>query len=107
MDEMTTLTTGPRRPRRGARAVAIVAAVAVGAGGTAAVMSALDSGGTTIVRQVTVGGSASNASSAPLSVNGIYKKAYKGVVEVSVSSQTSSNLGAPQSQQALGTGFVT
>jgi S1-C subfamily serine protease len=106
MDEMTTLTTNPKRPRRGARVAAIAAAVALGAGGAAAVMTAVGSGGTTIVRQVTVGSTASNASSAPLSVNGIYKKTYKGVVEVSVTSQSSSNFGAPQSQQALGSGFV-
>jgi putative serine protease PepD len=106
MDEMTTLTTGPKRPRRGTRVAALAAAVALGAGGAAAVLTAVDPGGTTIVRQVTVGGSASNASSAPLSVNGIYRKTYKGVVEVSVTSQTSSSFGAPQSQQALGSGFV-
>jgi hypothetical protein len=74
MDEMTTLTTGPKRPRRGTRVAAIAAAVALGAGGAAAVLTAVDPGGTTIVRQVTVGSSASNASSAPLSVNGIYTK---------------------------------
>jgi putative serine protease PepD len=106
MDELTTLTTGPKRPRRGTRVAALAAAVALGAGGAAAVLTAVDPGGTTIVRQVTVGGSASNASSAPLSVNGIYRKTYKGVVEVSVTSQTSSSFGAPQSQQALGSGFV-
>jgi putative serine protease PepD len=106
MDELTTQTESTKRPRRATRVAALGAALAIGAGGTAAVMTALDSGGTTVVRQVTVGSSASNASSAPLSVNGIYRKTYKGVVEVSVTSQSGSGFGVPQTQQGLGSGFV-
>ncbi len=95
-----------RTPSRAA-VVALLAALGVGAGAAVAVFTAVDSGGTTtVVRQVTVGDSASNASSAPLSVNQIYKRAYRGVVEVAVTSESSNGLGAPQAQQGLGSGFV-
>jgi S1-C subfamily serine protease len=90
-----------------AAAAAVLAALGVGAGAAAAVLTAVDAGGTTtVVRQVTVGAGASDASSAPLSVNQIYKRAYKGVVEVTVTSQSSDGFGAPQAQQGLGSGFV-
>jgi putative serine protease PepD len=90
-----------------AAAAAVLAALGVGAGAAAAVLTAVDAGGTTtVVRQVTVGAGASDASSAPLSVNQIYKGAYKGVVEVTVTSQSSDGFGAPQAQQGLGSGFV-
>ena len=96
-----------KRTSSRAAVAAILAALGVGAGGAAAVFTAADLGGTTtVVRQVTVGESASNASSAPLSVNQIYKRAYKGVVEVTVTSQSSDGFGAPQAQQGLGSGFV-
>jgi S1-C subfamily serine protease len=86
-------------------AAALLAALGLGAGGTAAVLTAVDSDGTTVVRQVTVG-EASNASSAPLSVNAVYRKTNKGVVEVTVTSTAGSGFGVPQQQQGLGSGFV-
>jgi putative serine protease PepD len=52
----------------------------------------------TVVRQVTVDNSQPTSSATPLSVNEIYRRAYKGVVEITVSTD-----GA---QQAQGSGFV-
>jgi S1-C subfamily serine protease len=98
-----------RSPRRTAVAAsaALLAALGVGAGAVVAVLTAVDSGGTTtVVRQVAVGDSASEASSAPLSVNGIYRRAYRSVVELTVTSQSGSGFGVPQTQQGLGSGFV-
>ena len=88
---------------------ALVAVAAIGAGGGAATYAALSPGdGTTVVRQVTVAGSEPAASSSePLSVSEIYDRSYKSVVEISVSSTSSDGpLGEPQTQSALGSGFV-
>ncbi len=88
---------------------ALVAVAAIGAGGGAATYAALSPGdGTTVVRQVTVSGSEPAASSSePLSVSEIYDRSYKSVVEISVSSTSSDGpLGEPQTQSALGSGFV-
>ena len=88
---------------------ALVAVAAIGAGGGAATYAALSPGdGTTVVRQVTVAGSQPAASSSePLSVSEIYDRSYKSVVEISVSSTSSDGpLGEPQTQSALGSGFV-
>lgn len=88
---------------------ALVAVAAIGAGGGAATYAALSPGdGTTVVRQVTVAGSEPAASSGePLSVSEIYDQSYKSVVEISVSSTSSDGpLGEPQTQSALGSGFV-
>ena len=84
-------------------AVAVVAAAGVGAGG-AATYAALSSDGT-VVRQVTVESSEPAASTNGLSVNEIYRRTHKGVVELTVSASAPSPLGG-QSQQALGSGFV-
>ena len=88
---------------------ALVAVAAIGAGGGAATYAALSPGdGTTVVRQVTVAGSQPAASSSEsLSVSEIYDRSYKSVVEISVSSTSSDGpLGEPQTQSALGSGFV-
>jgi putative serine protease PepD len=85
-----------------------VAAACIGAGGGAGLYAALSSSGTTtVVRQVTVAG-AQPAASTSLSVGDIYQRAHKGVVEITVTSANSapSGFGGPQSQQALGSGFV-
>ena len=71
-------------------AVAIVAAGLV-AGGGAAVYAALSPSGTkTVVRQVTVRDSQPAATTQALSVNEIYRRTYKGAVEITVTSQGSS-----------------
>src|SRR5439155_14722413 len=63
----------------------------------------------TVVRQVTVGNSQPTASTSALSINQIYRRAYEGVVEITVTSSSgSSNLpfGDSPTQQAQGSGWV-
>ena len=90
-------------------AASVLAAGAV-AGGGAAVYAALSPGGTkTVVRQVTVHDSQPAAQTEPLSVNAIYRRAYKGVVEITVSSRgsgTSPFPGGGSAQRSQGSGFV-
>jgi putative serine protease PepD len=85
----------------------VAGALALGLGvGGAATYSALTSDGTqTVVRQVTVADSEPAASGTALSVNEIYQRAHKGVVEITVSSGGSGALGE-QPNRALGSGFV-
>jgi putative serine protease PepD len=86
---------------------AVVAGALIGAGGGAATYAALSSGNTkTVVRQVPVGDSQPAASTSGLSVNAIYKRSYRGVVEVKVNSQTTDPFGGNQKQSAEGSGFV-
>jgi S1-C subfamily serine protease len=95
-----------RRPRIVPLAAALVAAAGIGAGG-AATYAALSSDGTrTVVRQVTVGDSESAASPSPLSVNQIYRRAHRAVVEITVTAQGAEGpFGGPQAQ-GQGSGFV-
>jgi putative serine protease PepD len=82
-----------------------IAALCIGVGGGAAIGSVLTSDGTkTVVRQVTVAGG-QPAANAALTVGQVYQRTYKGVVEITVSSQ-GSGFGGPQAQQAQGSGFV-
>ena len=86
-------------------AVALVAAAGLGA----VTYAALSSNPTkTVVRQVTVTNAQPAANASTLSVNEIYTKAYKGVVEITVTTGSSSTFpfGDSQSQQAEGSGFV-
>jgi putative serine protease PepD len=95
------------RPTRTLSLVAaLVAAVGIGAGG-AATYAALDDDGTrTVVREVPVASSEPAASPTPLSVNEIYRRAYKGVVEITATAGGSeSPFGGPQAQ-GQGSGFV-
>jgi putative serine protease PepD len=96
---------------RSRRILPFVAALVVAAGGAgAAVYAALSPGRTqTVVRQVTVRDSQPAAKAETLSVNAIYRNAYKGVVEITVTSQSSSPGtfgGGSQTQKAQGSGFV-
>jgi putative serine protease PepD len=86
---------------------ALVAGACIGAGGGAATYAALSSGDTkTVVRQTTVGDGRS-ASTDALSVNTIYERARKSVVEITVSGQAGDfPLGRPPAQQGQGSGFV-
>ena len=73
-----------RRPHRIIIA-SLLAAACLGAGGGAVAFSTLHDGTKTVVKQVTVHeGQPVASSSAPLSVNEIYRKAYRGVVEITV-----------------------
>jgi len=97
-----------RLPRTSALAV-VPAALALGAGGGAAVYAAVTSGDTkTVVRQVTVQDSSPAASTSSLSVSEIYRRTYKGVVEITVTSSGAgpSPFGDSQTQRAQGSGFV-
>jgi putative serine protease PepD len=85
---------------------AVVAGACIGVGGGAATYLALKSGddSKTVVRQVTVSDSQPASNQSALSVNEIYQRARKGVVEITVT-QGSNGLGGP-SGKAQGTGWV-
>ena len=85
----------PRRPSTPIIA-SLVAAACLGAGGGAVAYSAL-SDGNTVVRQVTVQNAEPTASASAMSVNSIYRRAYRGVVEITVRTDSGS---------AEGSGFV-
>jgi S1-C subfamily serine protease len=86
---------------------AVAAAVVVGAAGGVAAYSTWGSKTNTVVRQVTVDNSSPAASTSSLTVGQIYRRAYKGVVELTVSStETDSPFQGPQTQRAQGSGFV-
>jgi len=97
-----------RRPGRlPILASALVAALAVGAGAGAIVYSAVSSPNTkTVVRQVPVANSEPTANSSALTVGEIYRRAYKGVVEITVTSSSSSSPLGGEDQRAQGSGFV-
>jgi putative serine protease PepD len=84
-------------------AAGLVAVAGVGAGG-AATYAALSSDDT-VVRQVTVEDSEPAAASDASSINEIYQRANRGVVEVTVSGSAETPLGE-QRRQGLGSGFV-
>src|SRR5215210_1734894 len=98
-----------RRPTSSLSLVAaLVAGAFIGVGGGAATYAALSSGNTkTVVRQVTVADSQPAANATGLSVNSIYDRTHKGVVEITVSGRTEpSPFGGSERQQAQGSGFV-
>ena len=99
----------PRRSRPTIIVASLLAAACLGAGGGAVAYATLhDSGSNTIVRQVTVQ-QADTASSSPLSVNQIYRDAYRGVVEITVTEAGSASPvpgAGPGPQQAQGSGWV-
>src|SRR3954470_7049057 len=74
----------PRRSRPTLIVASLLAAACLGAGGGAVAYATLHDGGTdTVVKQVTVQ-QADTASASPLSVNEIYRRAYRGVAEITV-----------------------
>jgi putative serine protease PepD len=87
--------------------VALLAVLAIGAGGGALAAGAFTST-KTVVRQVTVADAQPASASSALSVNEIYRRTYKGVVQITVNSSQSSPfpLGGSQTQTAEGSGFV-
>jgi S1-C subfamily serine protease len=85
---------------------ALAAALAVGAGGGVAAYATWGSNTKTVVRQVTVDSSTPASSTSSLSVGEIYRRAYKGVVELTVSWTQDSPFGESRTQRAQGSGFV-
>src|SRR5436189_1658643 len=99
----------PRRPTRIALiASALVATLGLGVGAGALSYAALtDHGAKTVIRQVPVGNGQVAASKSSLTVGEIYRRSYKGVVEITVSSPSNPDLfGGSQTQVAQGSGFV-
>jgi putative serine protease PepD len=97
-----------KRPRALTAAAALTGAALVGAGGGAATYAAFSSSSAkTVVRQVTVASSQPTAAGSSLSVSQVYQQAYKGVVEITVTSTGAANpFGESETQQAQGSGFV-
>ena len=99
----------PRRSRPTIIVASLLAAACLGAGGGAVAYSQFhDNGSSTVVKQVTVE-QADQASAAPLSVNQIYRRAYRGVVEITVTEPATSSTpfgGSGGTQQAQGSGWV-
>ena len=98
----------PRRPRQTTIVASLLAAACLGAGGGAVAYATLsDNGTTTVTKQVTVQ-QADQASVSPLSVNQIYRRAYRGVVEITVTEAgTATPFGGGGGQaQAQGSGWV-
>ena len=92
------------------RTLALAAALLAAGGGGAALVEAFHSGGTktTVVREVTVTGSQPAATTSGLTVGEVYRRVQAGVVEITVTTGSSSPFpgGGSQSQQAQGSGFV-
>jgi putative serine protease PepD len=98
----------PRRPRQPRIVASLLAAACLGAGGGAVAYATL-SDNDTVVKQVTVKQSQPIANStAPLSVNEIYRRAYRGVVEITVTVPNGGPGlgGSGGSAQAQGSGWV-
>ena len=94
------------RLSRGTAIAALAAALVIGVGGGVLAYSTWGSSTKTVVRQVTVDNSTPASSTDTLSVGEIYRRANKGVVELTVSSTQNSPFGQSQGQRAQGSGFV-
>jgi putative serine protease PepD len=96
-----------RRSRPTIIIASLLAAACLGAGGGAVAYATLhDNGTNTVVRQVTVQ-QADTASASPLSVNEIYRRSYRGVVEITVTEAGSTSpVPGGGVQQAQGSGWV-
>jgi putative serine protease PepD len=97
-----------QRPRIASAAAAIAAVALLGAGGGAATYAAFSSNDSkSVVRQVKVAASQPAAAGTSLSVNEIYRRASKGVVEIAItSSRPTSPFGGSETQSAQGSGLV-
>jgi hypothetical protein len=97
-----------RRPRNSVLLAAALAVVGIGAGGGATAYAVMTSPETkTVVRQVTVSDPQPAASTSALSVNEIYRRTYKGVVQITaMETREASPFGGSEEQEAQGSGFV-
>ncbi len=89
-------------------ALILIATLVLGAGAGAVAYSTFGSSSTTVIRSVPVGGSEPAAQTTPLTVGQVYRDAYRGIVEITVTSdQPNPTFGGQQQQQrAQGSGFV-
>ena len=95
-----------RRPKPSLIA-SLLAVLCLGAGGGALLYAAFGPTQSKPAAQpVTVKDSQPASTTSPLSIPQIYRSAYKGVVQIAVSTQGSSPFGGSQAQQALGSGWV-
>src|SRR5262245_34500215 len=97
------------RTRKFPLAAAIAAAALIGAGGGVAVYAAVSTNDTkTVVQQVATSGAQPAANTSNLPVSDIYKRTYKGGVEITVTSNQNDPYGFGGSQQTegQGSGFV-
>ena len=85
---------------------ASVAAALVLAFGAATFAGLSLRGSTTVVREVTVTSAQAVSSASTLSVNEIYRRAYRGVVQITVTQSSPGPFGAAATQTAQGSGFV-
>jgi putative serine protease PepD len=97
------------RNRKFSLPAAIAAAALIGGGGGAAIYAAVSTNDTkTVVQQVASTSASPAANTSSLPVSEIYKRAYKGVVEITVTSNSNDPYGFGGSQQTegQGSGFV-
>jgi putative serine protease PepD len=94
------------RRRTASIAAVIVGAAAVGAGGAATYAGLTPAPTQTVVREVPVSNGQPAADTSGFSVADIYNRAHKGVVEITVASQSTPTPFGRQRQQAQGSGFV-
>jgi len=98
----------PRPGRISTILMALVATLAIGAGAGAVAYSSFSSNTKTVVREVPVGNSAPAANTSALTIGEIYRRSYKGVVEITVTTDVASPFGGggQGESQAQGSGFV-
>ena len=96
------------RPRRiPTLLMALVATLAIGAGAGAVAYSTFSSPDTKTIVRVPVGNAEPTAAStSALTIGEIYRRSYKGVVEITVTSSRTTPFGGQEKQQAQGSGFV-
>jgi putative serine protease PepD len=88
---------------------AALAAAALAGGGAGAGIYAATTGGsktTTVVRETPVGNTQPAAAQSTLPVTQIYRRTYKGVVEITVTTTTTDPFGGSQQEEGQGSGFV-
>ena len=86
--------------------MALVATLAIGAGAGAVAYSTFSSPDTKTIVRVPVGSSEPAANTSALTIGEIYRRSYKGVVEITVTSSDSNPFGEGEGQQSQGSGFV-
>ena len=88
-------------------ALILIATLVLGAGAGAVAYSTFGTDSKTVVRQVQVKSSEPAAQTTPLTVGQVYRDAYRGVVEITVTSAGQSDpFGGQQQQRSQGSGFV-